>query len=71
MSIHDMYAEQKIAAVERDLLEAHGRIAKLESLAERLEQCRWREQCARCPLVDGCDFESEFDELGLYYGGEL
>ena len=71
MSLHRVYAEQVVASLRNDLVEAHKRIAKLESLAERLEQCRWREQCARCPLLDGCDFESEFDELGLYYGGEL
>lgn len=71
MSLHRVYAEQVVASLRNDLVEAHRRIAKLESLAERLEQCRWRSQCAKCPLVDGCDFEREFDELGLYYEGEL
>ena len=32
MSIHDRYAEQRIAAAEHDLVEAHKRIHKLEEL---------------------------------------
>lgn len=32
MSIHDRYAEQRIAAAEHDLVEAHKRIRRLEGM---------------------------------------
>ena len=37
MSIHDRYAEQRIAAAEHDLVEAHKRIRRLEGMVRFME----------------------------------
>lgn len=57
MSIHDKYAEQKIAAAEHDLVEAHKRIRKLEELVRDM----WRgHDCdSGCVMYDGCPFPSD------------
>ena len=77
MSIHDRYAEQRIAAAEHDLVEAHKRIGKLEGLVRDMHRVIWACREVDCPhrkngcfrvKGDGdgeCWFEQRIRDLGL------
>lgn len=61
MSIHDKYAEQRIAAAEHDLVEAHRRIHELEELVRGLYSSYHDEYPDRAEAV----YEESLKELGI------